>query len=58
VIDILAVRNGELVAFEIKAGGSEYLASQIAKDVWMARIGIDYDGLGVLVKIPTILIQG
>jgi hypothetical protein len=52
------MRNGSLVAFEIKSGGSEYLVSQIAKDACMARIGVDLYRNGVIYRIPTILIRG
>jgi hypothetical protein len=55
---LLFHRNGSLVAFEIKSGGSEYLVSQIAKDAWMARIGVDLYRNGVIYRIPTILIRG
>jgi len=57
VIDIIAMRNGKLVAFEIKAGGSRYLASQIAKDAWMSRFGAIINGK-LSDPIPTILIRG
>ena len=58
VIDILAERNGFYVAFEIKSGGSVYLASQIAKDAWMARLGVELFRDGRIFQVPTILIRG
>jgi hypothetical protein len=56
-IDILAERNGYLVAFEIKSWGSRYLPEQIAKHAWMARFGEVIDGVQYP-PFPTILIRG
>ena len=57
-IDILGERNGSLVNFETKLGGSRYLPDQQAKDAWMSRVGVDIYGTGQLVKIPTVVIRG
>ena len=56
-MDILAQRNGGLVNFETKLGGSRYLPSQRAKDWWISRVGVDL-GDGGLTQIPTVLIRG
>jgi RHS repeat-associated protein len=58
VIDYLAIRNNSLVAFEIKTITAAYGPSQIAKDAWMARIGVDLFRNGTIYRIPTILIRG
>ena len=57
-IDILAERNGELIAFETKLGNSPYLPSQRAKDWWMANGGVDVFDNGTLTPIPTVVIRG
>jgi len=57
VVDILAQRNGVLVGFETKLGGSVYLASQRAKDYWIARIGGQLAD-GSPIQFPTVLIRG
>jgi RHS repeat-associated protein len=56
IIDILAERNGSLIAFETKLGSSRYLASQRAKDWWIANVGGELNG--AIVRISTLLIRG
>ncbi|MGC3955160.1 MAG: RHS repeat-associated core domain-containing protein [Propionicimonas sp.] len=58
VIDILAERNGGLVNFETKLGGSRYLPSQRAKDWWISTAGVDVYGNGSRVAFPTVVIRG
>ena len=58
VIDVLAERNGGLVNFETKLGGSRYLPSQRAKDWWISNVGVDVYGNGSRVTFPTVVIRG
>ena len=57
-IDILAERNGGLVAFETKLGGSRYLPKQRAKDWYIARGGVDIYGTGTRTPFQTVVIRG
>jgi hypothetical protein len=58
VLDILAERGGSLVIFETKTGGARRSASQVAKDAWIARVGVDVFRNGQRVRIPTVVIRG
>ena len=58
VFDILGERNGGLVNFETKLGGSRYLPRQRAKDFYLSRFGADVLGTGTRTKIPTVVIRG
>jgi RHS repeat-associated protein len=57
VVDILAEREGTIVGFETKLGGSRYLPSQRAKDRWIMELG-GRDSRGDTWTFPTILIRG
>jgi hypothetical protein len=56
--DTRGSRRALWLRLKLKSGGSVYLVSQIAKDAWMARIGVDLYRNGVIYRIPTILIRG
>jgi hypothetical protein len=57
VVDILAERNGFVVAFETKLGSSRYLPTQFAKDQWIERFGGTFRN-GARANFPTVLVRG